>query len=158
MRGSQACICVEKKSSQAHVWVERWSCSNSCRCLNVTLKSVCWRVTWPLCLAQNATFVLHHWWSPTLAFVWKRDPRISMRPAFEALSSVIFRQPIEPLPRFLKSHGWLRRILKYFGLHLDLGLHDWSSNLLKYPELDPVWILVFMSILLNCLKPQGRSL
>ena len=32
----------------------------------------------------------------------------------------------------------------------------WTNNLLKYPELDLVWILIFVSILLNCLKPQEK--
>jgi len=34
-----------------------------------------------------------------------------------------------------------------------MGSQDWTNNLLRYPELDLVWIVVFMSILLNSLNP-----
>ena len=34
--------------------------------------------------------------------------------------------------------------MKYFRLHFDLVLRDWTGNLLKYSELDPAWILIFM--------------
>jgi len=45
--------------------------------------------------------------------------------------------------------------LKCFGSHIDLGFRDWTSNLLKCLKLDLVWILVFVSVLLNYLKPSG---
>ena len=34
-----------------------------------------------------------------------------------------------------------------------MGSHEWISNLLSCSELDLVWILAFVSELLNCLKP-----
>ena len=37
--------------------------------------------------------------------------------------------------------------------HLAASSQDWTGNLLKYLELDLVKILVFVSILLNSLKP-----
>ena len=39
------------------------------------------------------------------AFELKCDPRVDMRLAFEALSSVIFRQPTNSPPKFLKPCG-----------------------------------------------------
>ena len=71
-----------------------------------------------------------------------------------ALSLVIFRQPTKSPSKFLKPRDLVGRISKYFGFHLDLGLRDWTDNLLKYSEFDPVWILVFVSVLLNLLKPR----
>jgi len=65
----------------------------------------------------------------------------------EALSSVIFRHPIEPPPKFSKLRVWLWRISEHFRPHVDLGFRDWTNNLLKCPDL--VWILVFLSVLLN---------
>jgi len=35
---------------------------------------------------------------------------------------------------------------------LEASSQDWTSNLLRYLELDLVWVLVFMSVLLNSLK------
>ena len=52
--------------------------------------------------------------------------------------------------KFSKLHGWLWRISKYFGSHVALDLRDCTVDLLKCPELDPVYILVFVSVLLNC--------
>ena len=79
-----------------------------------------------------------------------------MKFASDDLSLVIFRQPIEPPPKFLTLCGRLGRISKYFELHLILGSHDLTDNLSRCPELDPNWILVFVSALLNCLKSPGK--
>jgi len=84
------------------------------------------------------------------------------------LSSVIFKQPTEPPPKFSKLRGWLGWILKYFRfLLLAASSRDWTGNLLRYLELDLVWFFVIMSILLNsfeatrddhreCLNTQSR--
>ena len=36
---------------------------------------------------------------------------------------------------------------------LAASSQDWTGNLLRYLELDLVWILIFVSVLLNSLKP-----
>jgi len=60
---------------------------------------------------------------------------------FDYLSSVIFRQPTEPPPKFSIFRGWLGRILKYFRLWLksyfswlDWQLFEilWAWSYLKY--------------------------
>jgi len=71
-------------------------------------------------------------------------------------SLVIFRQPTEHPPKFSILRGWLGQISKYFELQLILGSYDWTDNLSRCPEFDPIWILVFVSVLLNCLKPPGK--
>ena len=76
-----------------------------------------------------------------------------MGSAFDDLSSVIFRQSIELSLKFLKLRGWLGRVSKHFGLCWQQALQDWTGNLLRYLELDSVWILVFVNVLLNSLKP-----
>jgi len=48
--------------------------------------------------------------------------------------------------------------LEYFGLHIDLDFCDWIGNILRCPELDLVWILIFVSILLNWLKSPRKIL
>ena len=79
-----------------------------------------------------------------------------MRFTYDDLSLVIFEQPTELPPKFLKLRSCLEQISKHFGLQLILGSHNWTDNLLRCPELDPVWILLFLSVLLNCLKPPGK--
>jgi len=41
-------------------------------------------------------------------------------------------------------------------LRVDLDLRDCTGELLKCLKLDPAWILAFISILLNYLKPSGK--
>ena len=86
----------------------------------------------------------------------KRGLRFEVRLTSDGLSLVIFRQPIELPPKFLTLHSLLGQILKYIGLQLILSSHDWIDSLLRCPELDPVWILIFVSVLLNCVKPLGK--
>jgi len=88
-------------------------------------------------------------WGPH--FVLKRDLRVGMRFAPKDLSSIKIRQPTELPPKFSKLRG--RRFSKYFELHV--GSNDWTDNLVNCSELDLVWILVFVSVLLNYLKPPG---
>jgi len=84
-----------------------------------------WVETWPSRLAWGYVWG----WNVTSA---------SARFASEALSLVIFRQPIKLPLKFSKLCSWLEWISKYFALYVDLGFRDWTGNLLKCPELDLV--------------------
>jgi len=46
--------------------------------------------------------------------------------------------------------------LKYFGTPLVLDISDCTDNLLKCSDLDRVWIMFFVSVLLNYLMPPGK--
>ena len=111
------------------------------------------------------------WWNTRLAFAMERDLHVcwwNARLAFgiekrllclawgHVWSFVIsnFWQHTEISPKFLKLRPG--RILKYFRLHAGLNLHDCTCNLLNCLELDPIWMLVFVSVLLNNLKSPGK--
>jgi len=142
------------------------SCPGSRLCWNVELPKVAFKAEtqlWMGFTSEEATRVSRLMMSVTFALVWcqvvlRVEMRLAfdLRFAFETLSSVIFRKPTELPLKFLKPRGWLERILKYFGLHIDLSFHD--NNHLKCFESDLVKILIFVSVLLNYLKPQERSL
>ena len=69
------------------------------------------------------------------------------------LSSVIFRQSTEPRPVF--ETPWLTGtgFETLWTFLLAASSQNWTSNLLRYLKLDLVWILIFVSVLLNSLKP-----
>ena len=86
-------------------------------------------------LAWDAEFTQTRVWSlcfplgrkvPVLV---ERDLRVEVRFASNDLSLVIFRQPTELSPKFLKLHSWLGQILNHFGLQLISGFPwlDWQS-------------------------------
>jgi len=85
----------------------------------------------------------------------KCDLHIEVRFASDDL--VIFRQPTELHPKFLIHCDLLGWISKHFRFYCQsLASHDWIGNLLRCLELDPIWIVVFVSVLLNCLKPPWK--
>ena len=76
--------------------------------------------------------------------------------ASDDLSLVIFRQPTESLQSFWNSAVNWNGFQKTLNFSWFWASHDWTDNLLRYRELDPFWIVVFVSVLLNCLKPPEK--
>ena len=107
-------------------------------------------------LLRPASEVFMLRWTRDLRFSLKCDLHVEVRFVLDDLSLVIFGQSAEPPQKFSILHSWLGWISKYFRFWLNLGFSWLTGNLLRCPELNPVWIVVFVSVLLNFLKPPGK--
>jgi len=77
------------------------------------------------------------WWSVNLVFELKCDPRIDMRPASEAFSSVIFRQPTEGKITHAYKEATLQipeSIMVYKQLIQSLSHLSAKLDILKYSK------------------------
>ena len=89
-------------------------------------------------LVQNATFALK-WGLRLMTYLWW---------FLGSLQS--------PLQSFWYSVVDLDRFRNTLNFGWIWASHDWTGNLLRCPELDPIWNVVFMSVLLNFLKLLGK--
>jgi len=103
---------------ELRVWDASFKLWRGLQALCLSTEVVLRRGLWALRLAVAVVLIRGLW---AMRFAFARVALISLASKtwallFDDSSSVIFRQSTEPPLKFWKLRGWLRRVLKHFGL------------------------------------------